>query len=382
MADEKKKKKKKSGDITESGEIIPPKSYLERKNLGLIVLVALIILAGVLFFRVIRVFLIPIILSATFTSLFYPLYKRLNNLLKNRRSLSAFLFCFMIVTALFIPLYIIAHLAVVQAIEIYNVIQAVISGEETDIIRVIRESQIAVWLSENQIDWFSALRDSLSEIGRFITNVINKTSVSIIEGIVGVFFTLFSMFYMFRDGDKFIHKIRALSPLKQSYERKIMGHFAMISRATVKGTIVIGLVQGTVSSIALMAFGIQGWVLWGLIIIILSIIPMVGAPIVMIPIGIMQISYGNIWQGIVILIIGVVVNTVIDYLLRPPLVGKEGKMHNLVVLFSTLGGIATFGIMGFIIGPVIAMFFMSLLEIYREEFSAELSNKNRRKVKF
>jgi predicted PurR-regulated permease PerM len=140
--------------------------------------------------------------------------------------------------------------------------------------------------------------------------------------------------------------------------------------------LIIGIVQGSLGALALLIFGIKSWILWGFIMIVLSIIPVVGPWIVLIPAGLIQIFLGNIWQGIGIIIFSVIVVSNIDNFLRPRLVGQGAKLHDLVVFFSSLGGIAVFGVMGFIVGPVIASLFVSVLDIYSAEFKDQLKVMN------
>jgi len=151
-----------------------------------------------------------------------------------------------------------------------------------------------------------------------------------------------------------------------------MQRFVSVSRATVKGTLVIGLVQGTLGGLTLWIFGVSSPILWGLVMVILSIIPLVGGWLVLYPAAVIQLILGNTWEGVGIIIVTAVVISNVDTLLRPRLVGRDAGMHDLLIFFSTIGGISLFGIMGFIIGPVIAVFFLTILDIYSIEFKPML----------
>lgn len=350
-----------------------PNMPTDKRNMNLIVIVALLLLVSVLFFKVMRVFLTPLLIAIAFTTLFYPFYQWVLKIFKGRKSLAATVVCLLLVLLLFVPMYFLGNLVVKQSIGFYKTLQAIVQANDSTLVEKITSSKAALWLKENNVDWQSSFKDGVSALGKAITTIVNKTSLGIIETLLSIFLTIFAMFYFFRDGEQFVKQIRYLSPLRNRYEERIMKRFAMISRATVKGTVVIGIIQGVIAAITLMIFGVKGWALWSVVILVLSIIPMVGAPIVMVPIGIVMIATGQVWQGIVVIFIGTVVNTGVDYLLRPGLVGKEAKLHDLLVLFSTIGGIAMFGIMGFVIGPVIAVLFVTLLDIYGEEFRPQLS---------
>jgi predicted PurR-regulated permease PerM len=180
------------------------------------------------------------------------------------------------------------------------------------------------------------------------------------------------MFYFFRDGKDLLKRVRRLIPLDREYKNAIAARFSSVARATVKGTLLIALAQGTLSGITLWIFGVGSPFLWGVVATLLSVIPLVGAWLVLYPAAFIQILTGHLWQGIGILIVTILVIVNVDNLMRPRLVGQETGMHDLMVFFSTLGGISMFGPTGFIIGPMIAALFLSVLDIYSAEFQENL----------
>jgi predicted PurR-regulated permease PerM len=152
--------------------------------------------------------------------------------------------------------------------------------------------------------------------------------------------------------------------------------FNQISKAIIKGTIIIGLIVGFFSAITLLIFGVDAWLFWGFVIVICSIIPLFGPSLIMIPTAIFKFLDGHIWQGVGILLITFIILVNIDNVIRPRIVGGSAKMHDLLVFFSTLGGISVFGITGFIIGPIIAALFLTVLKIYSEEFKPQLTKRD------
>lgn len=140
-----------------------------------------------------------------------------------------------------------------------------------------------------------------------------------------------------------------------------------------KGTFIIGIVQGTLGGLLFWAVGIKGAVIWGSLMTVLSIIPAVGSFLVWFPAGVILLFTGHIWQGVVVLVVGTAIISLVDNLLRPPLVGKDTEMPDVLVLLSTLGGLSLFGISGFIIGPIIAAFFLSMWNMFEEEHRKELN---------
>jgi predicted PurR-regulated permease PerM len=163
-------------------------------------------------------------------------------------------------------------------------------------------------------------------------------------------------------------RARRLSPLGEGNLEAIAKRFAAVARATVRGTLVIGLVQGSLGALTLWIFGVPSPLLWGVVMVLFSVVPLIGAKIVLVPAMVFKLATGHPWQALGIALVTFVVILNVDNLLRPRLVGQGAKMHDLMVFFSTLGGLATFGVAGFIIGPVVAAFLLALLEIYESEF--------------
>ncbi len=339
-------------------------------------LLILLIIASILFFNILKLFLIPVLLAAVFSSLFYPLYEFLLKRFKNRESLSSLATCFILLLGLMIPTYFVVHLVSLEGIELFKTakprIQKIIDEGEDGKLGEIKNSKFVKQFRLNEIDLPETLQDLAKNMGKVLTSVINKTSRGTLQAVADVFITLFTMFYFFRDGHKLIKRIKYLSPLDDVYEEGLIHRFVSVSRATVKGTILIGLVQGTLGGLTLWLTGVDSPILWGVVMVILSVIPLVGAWLVLHPAALIQIILGNYWQGITILLVTLLVIGSIDNLLRPRLVGRDAGMHDLMIFFSTLGGISVFGIMGFIIGPVITVFFLTILDIYSVEFKSTL----------
>jgi predicted PurR-regulated permease PerM len=172
------------------------------------------------------------------------------------------------------------------------------------------------------------------------------------------------MFFFLVDGDKLLEKILYYIPLEDDDERRMLARFTSVSRATLKGTAVIGLVQGALAGIAFAVAGIPSAVFWAALMAVLSIIPGIGTALVWGPAAVILATQGH-WGAAsgLAFFCGVIVGGV-DNFLRPRLVGKDTEMHDLLILFSTLGGIALFGFIGFIIGPIVAALFVTVWEIY------------------
>jgi len=183
-----------------------------------------------------------------------------------------------------------------------------------------------------------------------------------------LFIMLYTMFFFLMDGNKLIDKILYYLPLEDHDERRMLNKFTSVTRATLKGTAVIGLLQGVLAGGAFAVVGIEGAVFWGAIMAVLSFIPGIGSALVWVPAVIILAATGQFAKAIGLGVFCAAVVGSIDNLLRPILVGRDTQMHELMILFGTLGGILMFGVVGVIIGPIIAALFVTVWEIYGVAF--------------
>lgn len=345
------------------------------KKLSRYFFIALLLGTAVVFFRMMRIFFVPVLLAAVFATLFYPMYVGFLRAFRGRKTLAAFFCCLALLILLIVPLYLVAYLVTHEAIDFYRAAQAHL-GDVSQWVQGplgrLRDLPLVRDLRLDQIDWRAALQNAVSSAGSFAATVINLTSRGTIEVVVLLFTTLFTMFYFFRDGRDLLRRLRFLIPLDPEHKRAIAVRFSTVARATVKGTLVIALVQGTLSGLTLWIFGVGSPILWGVVATFLAVLPMIGSWLVLYPAVIYQILTGHLWQGIGILLMTVIVIVNVDNVMRPRLVGQEAGMHDLMVFFSTLGGISMFGPMGFIVGPLVAALFLALLDIYSAEFRENL----------
>ena len=181
------------------------------------------------------------------------------------------------------------------------------------------------------------------------------------------------MFFFLTGGPDLLQGVLAYLPLTAVDKQRMLEKFVSVTRATLKGTVLIGLAQGVLGGLAFWAANVDGAVFWGTMMTVLSIIPGVGGALIWVPAGIILISTGEVWRGIALAgFCGLVVGSV-DNLLRPRLVGQDTKMHELLILFSTLGGLLLFGVMGFILGPILAALFVTAWEMFGTAFRTALA---------
>ena len=180
---------------------------------------------------------------------------------------------------------------------------------------------------------------------------------------------LYLLFFFLRDGQRLHRQLRAAIPLRTQHERALLEKVTVVIPATVKGNMVVAILQGSLGGAIFWILGIQGPLLWGAFMALLALVPAVGAAVIWLPVAIYLLATGLIWKGIVLLVYGILVISLADNVVRPILVGKDTKMPDYVILVSTLGGLAVFGVNGFIVGPLVAALCIAVWDIFAENRS-------------
>ncbi len=208
--------------------------------------------------------------------------------------------------------------------------------------------------------------------GTFLVTVLSRMTATTAAFILNLFVMLYAMFFFFKDGKKILERIFYYLPLNDEDETRMLARFTSITRATIKGTVVIGIIQGALAGIAFWMAGIQGAAFWGTIMTILSIVPGIGAALVWVPAVIILFINGQYVAATLLLAWCAAVVGTIDNFLRPALVGRDAKMPDLLILIGTLGGLFLFGPIGFIVGPIVCGLFLTVWDIYGATFKEVL----------
>jgi len=185
---------------------------------------------------------------------------------------------------------------------------------------------------------------------------------------------IFLIFFMLRDGEPIIKKIKGIIPLKNHHQNKIIKRFGSVTRAVVYGHFITALIQGMVGVLGLYIFGVKSPLVWGIIMLIACMIPFIGAPVVWFPLGVLKLIEGlttnttsTTIRGIGLLVYGFFIVASIDNLIKPKIIGDKAKIHPAIILLGVLGGLATFGVIGIVVGPLILSLFLTFAEIYKTE---------------
>ncbi|WP_319478024.1 AI-2E family transporter [Marispirochaeta aestuarii] len=333
--------------------------------------ILLLILTGalILFAYITRFFFVPIVVALTIANLFYPLHERIVRSLKGRRGAASFFTTFLIFLVVAVPVYLVAQLLVVQALDLYSFLRAYLKDPGIEgLIGQIKGLTILQRFDLPRVDWASVASRSLSQTASFVSDLINRTSAGILSGIADTFVIFFSLFFFFKDGPTMLEGLKTALPLEPRHVERLAGEFRRTSKAAVSATVIIGLIQGFIGSLTFLFVGIKAWLLWGVIMTILSIVPLVGSYLIMVPGALILLAQGRAWAAVFVLFMATAVSYGADYLLRPRLVGRDARLHDLLVFVASLGGLAVFGLMGFIVGPVIASVLVAMLNIFKEGF--------------
>lgn len=337
--------------------------------------VALLLMITLAFLWLIRGLLQPIFWAIALGIVVYPLHARLVPRVNNREGLAAGLSMLAVVVVVILPLIGVAAAVTREGAALYQSLNTGDMGLETIYARAMETMpQIASLLERFGIDP-TRLESQLSEAavaaGRLVATRALSLGQDTLRVTVFFFLTLYLLFFFLRDGQRLLEGLVRALPLGDARERLLLGRFAEVSRATIKGTLVVGIVQGTIGGITFALLGIGAPVLWGVVMALLSILPAVGAALVWLPAAILLMIGGQVVGGVILVLVGVFGIGLVDNVLRPVLVGRDTRMPDYLILLSTLGGLAAFGLAGIIIGPVIAAFFVSVWQMAQEEFRDE-----------
>ena len=334
----------------------------------------LTIAVSLLFLAVVWPFFKTLLLAALLAGLCHPIYRWLRRVFGERPSLAATVTLLLLFILIAAPLSAFLGVVVRQAISI--------SDQAIPWVQQHLGSATAFnahdWLAQrfpalaNHIPSQEQIAEGVGTVaksaGGFLVAIASKATAGTAQFILNLFVMIYAMFFFFRDGAKILQRIFYYLPLNDNDEDLMLQRFASITRATVKGTIVIGIIQGALAGVGFWAAGLDGAAFWGTMMAILSVVPGIGAALVWVPAVIYLFVTGQTLAGTLLLAWCAAVVGTIDNILRPVLVGKDAKMPDLLILIGTLGGLYLFGPIGFIAGPIVCGLFLTIWDIYGATF--------------
>jgi predicted PurR-regulated permease PerM len=330
----------------------------------------LIVAASILFILIVIPLYGAVLWAVVIAIIFQPLHRRIRRTLTGKPNLSALLTLLAILVIVIIPLIVLITSLVAEATAVYDRLQSGDINFGLYIQRIF--GSMPAWASElldrAGLSNLSAVRDKLSagisEGAKLVATQALSVGQNAFNFVLNLFVMLYLLFFLLRDGERIYHKIRDAVPLRTEHQQSLFNKFTVVIRATVKGNMVVAILQGGLGGLIFWLLGIQGAILWASLMTVLSLLPAIGAAVIWFPVAIYLLATNDVTKGLILLAYGILVISLVDNLVRPILVGKDTKMPDYIVLISTLGGIAVFGINGFVLGPVIAAIFISVWDIF------------------
>ena len=344
------------------------------------VLLLLVAAISIAFVAMIREFLLTILLAAIFAGLSYPMYEWLLRKFGGRSILAAIATLLALVTLVMVPLLAVLGAGANEALRVSEDVRPQLErlverpGEFNRRLRLLPGYH---YIEPYRAQIFAKAGELLGTASGFIFAALSATTRATAVFVFHFVILLYTMFFFLTDGPRLLNTMLAYLPFADADKQRMLATFVSVTRATLKGTILIGIAQGVLGGLAFWAVGIEGAIFWGTVMTVLSIIPGIGGALVWVPAAIVLMATGEIWRGIALAAFcGLIVGSV-DNLLRPLLVGRDTQMHELLIFFSTLGGLLMFGVMGFIVGPILAAIFVTVWEMFAVTFRSALEEPER-----
>lgn len=339
---------------------------------GRLFLLGLVVVISFVFLKMIRMFLMALLLAGIFASLAQPLYRRTVKLLRGRRRAAALLVLTMLVLVVLVPLGGLLGLVTAEAIKVGDAVVPWVQD------KLANPDQVTLWLQSLPFyDRIEPYRDDIMTragqavgfVSRLIIGSLSAATGGTLNFLFMLVVMLYAMYFFLDQGGRLVDRILFYLPMEDAEERQLLEKFRSVTRATLKGTAVIGLLQGALAGVALAVAGVPSAMFWGALMVVLSVFPGIGIGLVWVPASIVLVANGHTVEGVLLAAFcGLIVGS-IDNVLRPRLVGKDTKLPDLLILLSTLGGVAMFGMLGLIVGPILAALFVTVWEIYGRVFA-------------
>lgn len=355
---------------------------LQDLNVKQLFFVVLLIGLGLIVIRLFLPFLDVIVLALIIVGLFYPIFQRLYKFF-NSKAIASSLSTILVFIFVFIPLFMVVLLA---TNEVINLVQQLTPGPNNSTPQLILQIQTDLRPTIQEVNrLLTQLKDAglteqgeinivqiASDLLKSVQSLLLPLTTAIISGAVNVLFYLFllvlSLLYIFSDYDRLPRFLTRISPLEDKIDELLISKFSETTRAVIIGNFLVAMAQATVVIIPIVVMGIGAPVLLWLSMVILSLIP-VGAGLIFGPLGLLLIITGRPAEGIFLIVYGAIMINVVDASLRPRLLKGKVQLHPLIIIFSVIGGITVFGPLGILYGPLISVFFTSLMEVYNAHFT-------------
>lgn len=338
--------------------------------------IAIFLLLLYIFYQILNPFILALFWGAITTLTLYPIHVRLTKLLKNKKSISALI---MTVVATFLIILPIVFILATVAVDMFDIYQGLTDNVEVSELKsklaklkgllpvaVLEELQSKLQIEEINVHQMAV--KGLGSASTYVINEVQNAATNLTGLLVSFGIMIFSLFFFFRDGESMLERIKSLIPMKDEQKDEIFRKFYDTLNAVIVGVMVTAAIQGVLQGLFFWAIGISYAVLGGVLTFIFALIPIAGAVIVWLPVGLYLVFTGSLYAGIGVLVFGGVVVSSVDNILKPMIIGGKVKLSTLFLVLTIFGSLSVFGFTGIILGPILLAIFMSFLEIYRSEY--------------
>ncbi len=348
---------------------------------GRIFLLVLAVAISFFFLKMIRSFLMALLFAGIFAALAQPLYGRMIKLLRGRRQAAAVAVLVVVVLVVLVPLLGLLGLVAAEAVKVGDDVVPWVQD------KIAHPEQLQGWLHKlpfydhiapYQDDILTRAGQAVGAISKLLIGGLSAATTGTLNFLFMLVIMLYAMYFFLDQGRALLDRILYYLPLEDHEEQLLLDKFSSVSRATIKGVAVIGVVQGTLGGLAFWVAGLPSALFWGAVMVVASVIPGIGNALVWVPAAILLLARGRTLTAVLLAVFFMAVVGSIDNVLRPRLVGKDTQLPELLILLSTLGGVTMFGMLGLVIGPVLAALFVTVWEIYGRVFADVLPGGKKR----
>src|SRR3989344_551915 len=310
--------------------------HLLKKNSKYLFLGAFLIIA-LLAFLVVKLFIASLLTSIVLAYLFYPLYKKLAKSVKYK-SVAAMIMVIFSIIIILAPTFFVINSLVKEALPIYNYVRS------------------------NELNLGPEISSALNKVFQFLLNEASEIALTIPAFLVHAFVTMFLFYYFLKDGEELAKQIKELIPMDKTHRENLFTEFKNVTHAIVYGLILTGIIEGAIGVLGFYIFDVPSPLLWGLIMVILTILPGIGTSFIWAPAGLIKIIQGDLFNGIGLLIYGFLFISGTEAVLKPRFIGKKSNIHPALIVLGVFGGIQLLGFIGLFFGPLILVIFITLLK--------------------
>ncbi|MBW2038014.1 MAG: AI-2E family transporter [Deltaproteobacteria bacterium] len=346
---------------------------MKKESLFNLLFLALVILAFYLFYRILSPYLSTLAWAVILTIIFYPLFKVVNNAFHHRRGLAAIAMTIVVIVVIIIPSGFLLNLIANELIDVYNYCEQLVKeGRHIAFLEGLKKLSLfqRIWevLDRNfdlsQVNLNTLLLDNLKKLSLYAAGQTSKFIKRLSTVIFQFFLMSLALFFLFRDGEKVMEKIKALIPFSSKEKENILRRMVEMIQATIYGGIVVALVQGGLGGLGFWILGLPAPLFWGAVMTFLSFLPVVGSFLVWVPAAVILFVQGSYIKALILFGWGAILVSLSDNFLRPLLISGRTQVHTLLLFFGILGGLKVFGFLGFVAGPLVITICLAIIDIY------------------